>query len=397
MELARPEELGFSPVRLARIRPVLQGYVDRGQCAGVISLIARRGRIVHFETMGMMGLETGKPMRRDSIFRIYSMTKPITSTAVMMLLEEGRIRLGDPISRYLPMFREMKVYTPRGPDFDLIPARREITIHDLLTHTAGLSYGFDPNSYVDELYRQKIWAVREANPEITLEELVTEIAKLPLALQPGTAFRYSMATDVLGYLVQVVSGKTLDVFFKERIFDPLSMSDTSFWVPPEKIGRFTSTCGLDENGDLKVIDDPATSAYARMTKNFSGGGGLVSTTEDYLRFCQMLLNQGRLGNTRLLGRKTVELIFANNLAPDVPYPDAGYGMGLGGYVLLNPALVKRPGSAGNWGWSGSANTRFWIDPREELIAILMLQFMPYDPFYPVETDFVNLVYQSLVD
>ena len=398
MELARPEELGFSSARLARITPALKGYVDRKQIAGLVSLVARRGRVVHFETCGMMGLESSRSMRRDAIFRIYSMTKPVTSAAAMMLVEENHLRLADPLSKYLPMFKDMKVYTPRGggADFDLLPAKREITVRDLFIHTAGLSYGFEPNSYVDGLYREKFRAVLEKRSEMSLEEGMQEIAKLPLALHPGTAHRYSVSIDVLGYLIQVISGKPFEVFLKERIFDPLGMGDTGFWVPPEKIGRFTSNMILGETGELKVLDEPASSPYAKPAKFASGGGGLVSTTEDYLRFCQMLLSQGRLGNSRLLGRKTVELMFSNHLAPDVPSFDPAYGIGLGGAILLDPARSQRLGTAGSYHCGGLASTHFWIDPREELIGILMLQLMN-NTLYPFETDFHNLVYQAIVD
>ena len=397
MELARPEELGFSSARLARITPALKGYVERKQVAGIVSLVARRGRVVHFETCGMMSLDGTRSMRRDAIFRIYSMTKPITSAAAMVLVEENHLRLGDPLAMYLPMFKNMKVYTPRGgADFDLVPARREITVRDLFIHTAGLSYGFEPNSYLDGLYREKIQAILEKRSEMSLEEGIQEIAKLPLALHPGTAFRYSVSIDVLGYLIQVVSGKPFEVFLKERIFDPLGMGDTGFWVPPEKLGRFTTNVGPSETGELRVIDEPSTSPYIKPAKFASGGGGLVSTTEDYLRFCQMLLSQGRLGNTRVLGRKTVELMFANHLAPDVNSHDPAYGFGLGGAILLDPARAQCLGSAGSYHWSGAANTIFWIDPREELAGILMLQFMPNN-LYPLETDFRNLVYQAMVD
>lgn len=396
MELARPEELGFSAARLARISSGLKGYIDRKQFAGYVALVARRGRVVYYETAGTMGLETARAMRRDAIFRIYSMTKPITSAAALILLEEGRYRLNDPLSLHLPMFKDMKVYTPHGADFDLVPARREITVHDLFTHTAGLSYGFEQNSYLDGLYREKFQGIFEKKSEMGLEEMVEEIAKMPLAAHPGTAFRYSVAIDVLGYLVQVLSGKPFEVYLKERIFDPLGMADTAFWVPPEKVSRFTATMSVNEKGELIVLDDPASSAYTRPAKCPFGGGGLVSTSEDYLRFCQMLLNQGRLGNTRILGRKTIELMFSNHLPPGVPYSDAAHGFGLGGAVLLDPALSGKLGSPGSWLWGGAANTKFWIDPKEELIGILMLQFMPND-LYPIETDFHNLVYQALVD
>ena len=397
MELARPEELGFSAARLTRITAGLKGYVDRKQIAGIVAMVARRGRVVYFETTGTMGLDSSRAMRRDAIFRIYSMTKPITSAAAMILLEEGRFRLNDPLSLYLPMFKNMKVYAPRGgPDYDLVPARREITIRDLFIHTAGLSYGFDPNSYLDSLYRDKLQGILEKRSEMTLQEVVEEVAKLPLALHPGTAFRYSFSIDVLGYLIQVLSGKPFDTFLKDRLFEPVGMNDTGFWVPPEKLSRFTATISRNDQGEAFTFDDPATSPYTRPAKFLSGGGGLVSTAEDYLRFCQMLLNQGRAGNIRVLGRKTVELMFANHLTPDVPSYDPAFGFGLGGAVLLDPARAQRLGSVGSWLWGGAANTKFWIDPREELIGILMLQFMPND-LYPLETDFNNLVYQALVD
>lgn len=397
MELARPEDLGFSPARLARINVVMRQYIERRQFAGIVTLVARRGRVVHFETNGMLDIESGKLMRRDTLFRIYSMTKPIASVAVMILMEEARLRLADPVSLYLPDFKDMKVLQPRPTgDYDLVPAKREITIRDLLTHTSGLSYGFEPSSYLDELYRRKVWSKVESEEGMTLEEAVAEIARLPLAFHPGRAFRYSFATDVLGYLVQVISGKPFDIFLKERIFEPLGMLDTSFWVPHEKVGRFASCYGPAENGGLKIVQTPVNRDYTRPARLISGGSGLVSTTEDYLRFCQMLLNKGRMGSARILGRMSVELMFANHLPPDVVYNEPGYGFGLGGSVLLDPARAQMLGTPGTWGWGGAANTKFWIDPREELIAILMTQFMPND-LYPLYTDFVNLVYQSLTD
>jgi CubicO group peptidase (beta-lactamase class C family) len=397
MELARPEELGFSPARLARISSTMKQYVERRQFAGIVTLVARRGRVVHFETIGKMDIESGRPMRRDAIFRIYSMTKPVTSTAVMILLEEARFRLGDPISDYLPIFKRMQVLQPRpGGDFDLVPARREITIRDLLTHVGGLSYGYETSSYIDELHRKKIWSRVESAEGMTVEDVISEIARMPLAFHPGKTYRYSFSTDVLGYLVQVLSGKPLEVFLKERILEPLGMSDTAFWVPPEKVGRFAACYGPAEEGGLKLIGTPLNHNFTLPAHFASGGGGLVSTAEDYLRFSQMLLNKGRMGSARILGRKTVELMFLNHLAPDIVYPDPGYGFGLGGRVLLDPARAQVLGSEGSWGWGGAANTKFWIDPREDLIGILMTQFMPSD-LYPLYVDFINLTYQALVD
>lgn len=397
MELARAEELGFSPARLARISATMRQYIERRQFAGMVTLVARRGRVVHFEAAGMLDIESAKTMRRDAIFRIYSMTKPITSTAVMILLEEARLRLGDPVSAYLPIFKDLKVIQVRaGGDIALVPPAREPTIQDLLTHSAGLSYGFEPESYLDDLYREKVWKPLESADGATLEDTISAVARLPLAFHPGTAFRYSFATDVLGYLVQVVAGKPLDVFLKERIFEPLGMQDTGFWVPHERIGRFATCYSPAEEGGLKVIDAPATSNYAKPARFLSGGGGLVSTAEDYLRFCQMLLNKGRMGSARILGRKAVELMLINHLPEGIVVPDPGYGFGLGGRVMVDAGRAQTLGSQGSWGWGGAANTKFWIDPREELIAILMTQFMPND-LYPLHTDFINLTYQSLVD
>jgi CubicO group peptidase (beta-lactamase class C family) len=326
------------------------------------------------------------------------MTKPITSTAVLMLFEEGHFRLTDPVSRYIPAFKDVKVLdNTAGSGVRYVNIARPITIHDLLTHTAGLSYGFDDNVYIDDLYRKHVWGAQEANPDLTLEAFVGEIAKLPLAHQPGTLFRYSVATDVLGFLVQVVSGMPFDEFLKQRIFEPLGMVDTDFYVPPEKIERFAATYGPDEQGGLKVTDPLKTSRYARPTKNPSGGGGLVSTTSDYLRFAQMLLNKGELDGVRLLGRKTVELMTTNHLPDGVhPFDDAASGFGLGVSVLMDLGQSQMPGTVGNFGWGGAANTNFWIDPKEELIGILMLQFMPSDT-YPVTPDFHILTYQALVD
>ncbi len=398
MNSTKPEDVGFSSHRLARIRPAMQRYVDEKKLAGIITLIARRGQVVHLEKVGMADIAAGKPMQLDTLFRIYSMTKPITSVAVLMLMEEGRFHLMDPISRYIPAFKEVKVLdNASGSGVRYVDPVRPVTIHDLLTHTAGLSYGFEEHVYIDELYQKHVWAATETNPDLTLEAFVGEVAKMPLAHQPGTLFRYSVATDVLGFLVQVVSGMPFDEFLKQRILRPLGMPDTDFHVPPDKIERFAATYGPDEKDGLKVIDPPRTGRYVRPTRNPSGGGGLVSTTGDYLRFAQMLLNQGELDGVRLLGRKTVQWMTANHLPVGIhPFdaPDAGFGLGVSVTIDLgrSPTLA----SLGNFGWGGAANTLFWVDPQEELIGILMTQFMPSDT-YPVNPDFRNLTYQALVD
>jgi CubicO group peptidase (beta-lactamase class C family) len=400
MRTIAPETVGFSSSRLARIVPAMQRYMDQGKLAGTLTMVARRGQVVHFERCGMQDIASGKPMALDTIFRIYSMTKPITSTAVMMLIEEGLLRLSDPVCSYIPQFKEMKVLvrkTDAGPEFE--DARQAITVRDLLTHTSGLSYGFDENDDLDQMYRKQIWENVEKQEITILKDLVEAVSTLPLAHQPGTVFHYSLSTDVLGRLVEIISGKALDTFFQERIFGPLKMTDTAFWVSPEKAERFSRLYGPNEKEPGKLVDlEPQeTSAFLRPGTWLSGGGGLTSTASDYMRFCQMLLNGGQLDGTRLLGRKTVEMMTQNHL-PEGVYEDANHahGFGLGGYVMVNLAQSQMLGSDGSWGWGGAANTEFWIDFKEQVIGILMLQFMP-PGLYPVESDFKNLVYQALVD
>lgn len=400
MQTANPTDLGFSPGRLARIRPVMERYVSEGKYAGGLTMVSRAGQTVHFERFGLRDVAAGKPVEEDTIFRIYSMSKPITSVAVMMLLEEGSFRLNDPISTYIPAFKNMQVIArTAGKQAWLEDAAGPITIRHLLTHTAGLSYGFDENDYLDGLYRKKLWGWLEKQPSPTLKDAVQAIARLPLRFHPGTAYHYSFAIDVLGYLVEVISGETFDQFLRQRIFEPLGMPDTDFWVPPEKTDRLAHMYGPDEKhpGQLKDIDPHEKSDYTHPVTFFSGGGGLVSTAADYMRFCQMLLNKGELDGVRLLGRKTVEYMMLNHLPNGVFLDqDPARGFGLGGFVILNPAQGDSMISAGAWGWGGAANTKFWIDPREQMIGLLMLQFMPSD-LYPIEADFRNLVYQALVD
>ncbi len=396
LPFVKPEEVGFSSRRLERIAPMINKYIDERKLPGMIALVARRGKVAYFEKFGEM--DSGKAMQFDAIFRIYSMSKPITSTAVMMLFEEGHFRLSDPVSRYIPWFKDPKVMMAKSnSDYSLVPAQREITIRDLLCHSAGLSYGFEPNSALDEMYRKKIWAQLDKHPELGLAGWIENAAKLPLAFHPGTSYRYSMATDVLGYLVQVVSGQPFEKFLKESIFDPLGMLDTAFYVAPEKVSRFTATYGPSKKGGLEIIDPSDSKDYLNPKRIPSGGGGLVSTTQDYLRFCQMMLNGGALDGVRLLGRKTVELMTIDHLAQGVySSDDQGWGFGLGFGVLTRLANFKNLGSLGTYTWGGAANTKFIIDPKEELIYILMLQYMPGFEL-PVDIDFNNLVYQALVD
>jgi CubicO group peptidase (beta-lactamase class C family) len=394
MALTPPEKVGFSADRLKRIDTVMQRYVNERKLAGIVTLVARHGSVVHFQKFGYQDIETGRPMELDTIFRIYSMTKPITSVALMMLFEHGLVRLTDPVAKFIPEFGKVKVFAGQGRLIDL---EREITIQDLLRHTAGLSYGDDEGSPVDELYRQAdLWA-----PDITNQEMVRRICELPLAHQPGQVWHYSVATDVVGYLVEVVSGMSLAEFFDAKIFRPLGMEDTAFSVPPGKIDRLATLYGKTEKGALEVIDTATGGDYFNVHLH-SGGHGLASTAADYLRFAQLVLNKGELDGVRLLGPRTMELMTANHLPPAL-MPMAmgeeempGFGFGLGFSVMMDVARSGLMGSVGLHGWGGWANTHFWVDPQEQLIGILMLQYLPSGT-HPVTSDFRTLVYQALID
>jgi CubicO group peptidase (beta-lactamase class C family) len=396
MQTVTPESVGLSSSRLKRLKPVMQGYVDRGTFAGIVTLIARQGQVAHLQTFGWQDLETRRPMTAETIFRIYSMTKPITSAAAMQLCEEGRLRLWDPLSRYLPEFKEARVMVAR-PDgsYDLVPARREITIHDLMTHSGGLSYGSDEHSALDRLYRETLQRLDgESDPSLEKWMQGFARARLPLAFHPGTDFRYSFSIDLLGYVIQLASGKPFDEFLQQRIFTPLGMTDTAFWVPPEKLDRLASTYGPSKGGGLEVLQPFGEDITQPIHRPF-GGGGLVSTVGDYFRFGQMLLNGGELDGVRLLGRKTVEWMLQNHLPEGIhPMGELANGFGVGGAVLLHPGLSHRPGSPGRFGWGGAANTEWWIDPVEHLQCLVMLQYMPCFTI-PIVEDFAQLAYQAL--
>lgn len=400
IETIIPEEVGLSASRLSRINTVMQCYVDQNKLAGVVTLVARRGQVAHFEAFGLMDMAAHKPMQLDTLFRLYSMTKPIVSVACMMLYEQGHFHLSDPVSKFIPAFKDLKVLvTPGFTRLELIEPEREVTIRDLLTHTAGLSYGFFEDSPIDAMYREADMLSRDRS----LADMIDCLVEIPLVHHPGRVWRYSVATDVLGYLVEVISGQSLDTYLTEHIFQPLNMTETGFYVPAEKAERFPSTYGPAEIGaGLEVVDAAAKSPYLTPPRRLSGGGGLVSTTTDYLRFAQMLLNEGELAGERLLSRKTIELMTANHLTteqmpirigPSVRY---GYGFGLGFRVLVDVAQSEILGSAGEFGWGGAANTYFWVDPQEALIGILMTQFMPAG-LHPVSPDFRLLTYQSIID
>lgn len=393
------ESVGMSSERLERIAPVLQQYVDDGELVGVVSMIARRGEIVHFEEFGALNKESGQALEKDSIFRIYSMTKPITTMAVMMLYEEGRLQLNDPVEKYLPAFENVRVAGPGGA---LVAPQRPMTVQMLMTHTSGLTYGVFGDTLVDRQYRD---ANVMTSPDNTT--FIERLGPIPLQFQPGTRFHYSVSTDVLGALVEAVSGQTLGEFFAQRIFEPLQMNDTFFQVPADKLNRFgTNHTFNPRSGELEVSDRPEASNFVNRQTFESGGGGLLSTAEDYMRFSQMVLNGGELDGQRIIGSKTLEYMMQNHLpgifgdngqhAPNtLPGFVNGTGFGLGFAVIEDPAAAGGIGSAGESYWGGAAGTIFWLDPEEELVGIVMIQHMNVQ--VPLRAAFKALTYGAIVD
>jgi len=400
----RPEDVGLATPALARIGGWAQRLVDDGKLPGAITLVARRGRVAHLHVCGQADVARGVPMAADTIFRIYSMTKPLTTTAMMMLYEEGRFQLDDPIRRFLPCFADMRVYAggSRGK-IDSVPAERDITFRDLMTHTAGLTYGFMEAHPVDALYRAR--GVDFQTSDATLGEVVARAAALPLIAQPGRAWNYSIATDVLGHLVAVISGQSFERFLQDRVLGPLGMADTGFHVPAEKLPRFAANYTTGADGRLVQVDDPRNSVFGAPRKIASGGGGLCSTLADYLRFCRMMLGGGALDGVRLLGRKTVELMTSNHLGGDMAdlgtprfseSTYAGIGFGLGFSVMLDPAKAQIVGTPGEYAWGGAASTAFWIDPGEQMIVILLTQLSPSST-WPLRRELRVLSYAAVVD
>lgn len=392
--VSSPEKAGMSSEGLSLIRPVMQKYIDENKLPGMITLVARHGKIVHSGTYGVM--DEGRPMRQDAIFRIASMTKPVTSVAAMILFEEGYFGLDDPVAGYIPEFRNLKIFSSvDGEGIHTVDPVRPMTIRDLLTHTSGLT-GVGADSPVDSMYAA-------ANlSDGTLKEMVRKLSGIPLLYQPGTTWNYSRSTDVLGYLVEVLSGKPLDVFLKERIFIPLGMEDTDFYVPEEKYERVGSVYAPDSAG-IKIIMKPDTNSVSTPVKFLSGNGGLYSTAADYLVFSQMLLNKGVYNGVRILESKTVDLMTTNRIS-GVRMPDddffgplmTGMGFGFGFAVITDKSKADMTGSDGSYWWSGSGNTYFWIDPHEDLIMILMTQFVP-NFCYPVFRQLRDLGYQAIID
>jgi CubicO group peptidase (beta-lactamase class C family) len=402
----KPEEAGFSAERLERItRHFETRYVQSGKIAGCQVLVFRNGHVAYFESLGSMDRERGKPMRPDTIFRIYSMTKPITSVALMMLFEEGHFQLGDPVARFIPEWSGLQVYdSGSGPDWKTRAPERPISFRDALMHTTGVASGADPRNPVDAAYAQQN---PRTSPGSTLETLIDVLAKLPLKFSPGTRWNYGPSTDICARLVELISGQRFDAFLQERIFAPLGMVDTGFHVPEDKHERFAANYGRRRDKSLALTDDPTTSTYLRAPSYLSGAGGLVSTSADYLRFCQMLLRGGELDGARLLGRKTLGLMTQNHLPGGRDLSSLalgafgetafdGVGFGLGFAVSLGEAATQQIGACGDYYWGGAASTVFWNDPVENLAVIFMTQLMPSATFN-FRGQLRNLVYSAIVD
>jgi CubicO group peptidase (beta-lactamase class C family) len=366
---ARPEQLGLSPTRLQRVSDAFKREVDKGTAPGVTVMVSRRGQIGWFDAIGQQNPANSAPMAKDSIFRIFSMTKPIVSVGIMMLVEDGHFLLSDAITKFIPEFAEQKVGVENHGKLELVPLQRPTTVQDLLRHTSGITYDHTGNSLVQQRYQQS----RLRSRKISNAEHAGLVASLPLICQPGAEWNYSRSTDILGRIIEVTSGKTLSAFLTERILAPLQMAETAFHTGEENAGRLAEPFPTDPWSGEKVqlfnmLEKPVME---------SGGGGLVSTTMDYARFCQMLLSGGTLDGVRIIGRKTLQLMACDHLGPTVkvnsPLMPAGHGFGLGFAVRTHQGMAPFAGSLGEFFWSGMAGTYFWIDPTEDLFAVFMMQ------------------------
>ena len=399
----RPEDVGLSTARLARITQWMRSWVDSGRLPGLLVAVVRDDRVAWFETCGYRDVDTKRAVEPDTIYRIYSMTKPITTVAALMLYEEGRFQLDDPVATFIPAFSDTEVFASGDADsFATVPLARPITVHDLMVHTSGLTYGFQHEHAVDALYRNRRI---EFNANVgPLADLVEATAAQPLVFQPGTRWNYSVSTDVLGRLVEIWSGVPLDIFLADRIFGPLGMGDTGFHVQDGQGARLASNYVQADTGGLSLAEPAHESRFLEPAVTLSGGGGLVSTASDYLRFMRMLRAHGTLEGTRILGRKSVALMTMNHLPGDLvdmgrprfaEMPFAGIGFGLGVSVVLDPAKARILGSPGEYAWGGMASTAFWIDPAEDLLVLLLTQLMPSST-YPIRRELRVLTYQALI-
>lgn len=402
---ASPEDVGFSTAGLRRIDDHLRSaYVDQGKIAGALTLVARRGRIAWLSPLGLMDLERGKPTREDTIFRIYSMTKPVTSVAMMMLHERGLFQLSDPVHKWIPSWEHLRVYRyGKNPNFTTDPPARAMTVRDLLTHMSGLSYGIMERTHVDGAYRK----LGIGDGKGSLADMVAKLSQLPLEFSPGTRWGYSVATDVLGHLVELITGDRFDEFLRRNVFEPLGMVDTSFIVPEASIERLSANYTRTPDKKLSLIDDPGQSAYARPRTYLSGGAGLVSTAMDYVRFAEMLRRGGELDGVRILGPRTIKYMTTNHLPGGADLAGLavgsfsetryeGVGFGLGFHVTIDPVRAQVPSSVGEFGWGGMASTAFWVDPAEDLSVVFMTQLIPSTTFN-FRGQLKSIIYGAIVD
>jgi CubicO group peptidase (beta-lactamase class C family) len=367
---ARAENVGIAAERLTRLSDGMKSLVDQGRLAGVVTMVARHGKVIEFEATGKRSIAAGLPMQKDSIFRIYSMSKPITGVAMMMLFEEGKWQLNDPVAKYVPEFADLKVYaTDADSNVVLKDQVHPVTMRELMSHTGGFTYGYFSNTPVDKLQRE----ADVLNVNNTLEEMIKRVAKLPLNAQPGSEWHYSISVDIQGYIVQKLSGMPFEDFLEKRIFKPLNMVDTGFYVPAEKLKRLAEFYSYGKDGQLEVVRGGLNHDFSAKPALSSGGGGLVSTATDYMRFCQMLLNGGKLDGVRLLSPRSVELMRTNVLPPAMPTLSPGAGFGLDFAVYDDVVAAGGYYGKGTFYWGGAAGTWFWIDPTDDLIVIGMIQ------------------------
>jgi CubicO group peptidase (beta-lactamase class C family) len=414
--MVKPEAVGLSSSRLATLdRVMAQRYVEGGSLPGLLTQVYRKGELVHTGVAGQMDVARGKSMREDAIFRIYSMTKPITSVALMMLVEEGLIGLDDAVHTHIPAWKNLGVYASgvatllpdQPPAFMTTPVERPMKVVDLVTHTSGLTYGFLMRTSVDAAYRKA--RIGDFQTAGGLDTMIEQLAGLPLEFSPGTAWNYSLSIDVMGYLVQKLSGMSFGEFLRTRLFEPLGMHDTAFHCPSEKLDRLTSCYQPGREGGLIVQDDSQKSSYATPPALESGGGGLLSTAHDYMRFCRMMLHGGALDGVQILSPKTVALFSLNHLeggrelaamAPAGAFSESGYngvGFSIGCGVNIDVARTRLPGTPGEYFWGGAASTAFWIDPKEDLAVVFMTQVLGSDARLTLRRDLRTLVYSAMTE
>jgi CubicO group peptidase (beta-lactamase class C family) len=404
--MTKPKALGFSKDRLKTLDAFLdRKYIEPGKLPGLQAQITRRGELVHETVQGLADRKRGKKAERDTLYRIYSMTKPITSVAFMMLVEEGLVALDDPVARFIPEWKNLGVFAAGVGPFMSTPVARPMQMVDLLRHTSGLTYGFQSRTNVDAAYRKA--KVGETHGGGDMDAFVAGLAKIPLEFSPGEAWNYSVSTDVLGVLVQRISGKPFEQFLQERIFGPLGMSDTGFQVREDQKVRFAACYNATPQGGLELQDDPETSPYLTTPSFHSGGGGLVSTADDYMKFCRMLVNRGELDGARLLAPNTLKLMASNHLPGGQDLTklsrslfseatNAGVGFGLGFAVTFDPVQAMLPSSPGEYYWGGAASTAFWVDPVEDIAVVFMTQVLPSST-YAIRRELRTLVYSALMD